>query len=185
MKCLFSLLLLFSFQGVAFAAEASVAADADALKRSITSNQSMYKRFQSEYEALFERQKSKQPSLIVVSQLEQLKNQMRVLARENEKALTLLSPEEPGSEESLRGINWFSMPAAQKEQYVYATIGALEERGVFFMKPAAFYVESLEKRLREDVSLHDKFLDNLFVLVVFESETQARETLKRLAQEKV
>ena len=157
------------------------AMDMEGLRRTVSANQSVIKRFQKEYDILQERQKSEELPPESKARMQDLENKIHLLIRENERSMAELGvPEsDPGSEQ-LRYSVWLKMTRAEKEQYAYRALGVLENQGVFLMKPSEFYIETMDQKIAQDPTLAENFLDNMFLLNVFENEPQARETIKKM-----
>jgi hypothetical protein len=179
------------FCQMAFCADA----DVDALKRAIASNAWQINRFKAEYHKILQKQTGDKVSSWDVEQMRRLQGKIFILLNDNDRNLSLLAKKTPPEDNDknmakkpspavgLTGADWVGMSQEDKEQYVFRAIGALEVKGVFMMKPSLFYVTAMSDLINHDPALQQTVLDNIFVLAVFQNESQTRSVLKRIWQE--
>jgi hypothetical protein len=178
----------FAFLGL-LALSSSAFADDDALRRSISSKQTMLKRFEGQYQAALsapekaaEAEKLKQKMRLIESEIVLLQKKTPDAAAPASIPAEIIAPTE-GSRRSfdeLKGSEWPWLKPEDKKRFVDTTLGALEKNGITVLGDPAHYLEKVGRILEEEPSFENEYLADLVVFCVYDEEPQTREAIHKL-----
>ncbi len=166
------------------------AADKDAMQRSITSNEAMIRKFQSQLDqSPQDEQKKKSLSKKIAAlkiENDRILRSLNGTTIKNEVSDNKASERPERSEKSmddLIGEDWMMLSQLQRERFVYTAIGGLERQGVFITRTPSDYITALDTLLENEPSMRQEFLDNIFVFCVYDGEPQTRDAIQKIRNE--